>query len=72
MILTVVHGDIEDAEQEETLTSLRRALDYACSRIVGTNDTTSWTLRVSVLPADAAAILDAARLVYPWWRVRVE
>lgn len=69
MLLTVVHGDIEDAEMDETLHALRAALDGLWTRVTGTNDTTTWHLIADELPPAAEAVLGAACETYPWWRV---
>jgi hypothetical protein len=69
MILTIAHGDIETAEEQESLDALRAELETVWVSSRGTNDTTAWTLAGEELPPVPAAMLHACRELYPWWKV---
>ena len=69
-VLTVVHGDIETPEEEETMAALRAALEGHWRATRGTNDTSSWVLRGQV-PREAWVVLTAARSFYSWWKISV-
>ena len=69
MILTIVHGDIETREEQESVEALSAALRRQWLGTHGTNDTTQWELRCATLPPDVEAMLDACLVLYPHWRV---
>lgn len=72
MKVTIVHGDIETPEEQESITALANQLHNEVSWVNthGTNDTTTWT--VSRLSENFMAMLDACRVLYPWWKIKRE
>ena len=69
MKLTIVHGDIESAEEQRAIEDLREAITGRWTRTHGTNDTTTWTLHASTLPISVEAFLLACQEKYPHWKV---